>query len=68
MEPEMLEDLFNTEHLGVVQTVLLKLKVVEENCLKESLERDRGHSKLMASRQSPIDRCPFSGVILECRQ
>ena len=64
MEPEMLEDLFNTEHLDVVQ----ELKSVEEKRLKERSERDRKHSKLMASRPPLIERCPFSGEILGCRQ
>ena len=65
MEPEKLEDLFNTEHLDVVQAMLVGLKAVEE---KRSEERDREHSKLMASRPPTIERCSFSVEILGWRQ
>ena len=69
MEPEKLEeDLFNTEHLDVVQPMLVGLRAVEENRPEERLERDREHSKLMASRPSTIERCSCSGGILGCRQ
>ena len=63
MEQEKLKDLFNTEHLEVVQAALVKLKAVEEKRLKERLQRDsdREHSKLMASRPPLIERCPFPG-------
>ena len=67
MEPEKLEDLFSTEHLDVVQATLVELKAVEKKRLKERLERDREHFKLMASRPPLIERCPFSGEILGCR-
>ena len=67
MEPEKSEDLFSTEHLDVVQAKLVELKAVEEKRLKEPLERDREHSKLMASRPPLIERYPFSGEILGCR-
>ena len=68
MEPEKLKDLFNTEHLDVVQAMLVGLRAVEEKLLEERLERDREHSKLMASRPSTIERSSFSGEILGCRQ
>ena len=67
MEPEKLEDLFNTEHLDVVQAMLVGLRAVEEKRLEERLECDREHSKLMASRPSTIERGSFSGEILGCR-
>ena len=66
MKPEKLEDLFSTEHLDVVQAPLVELKAVEEKCLKDRLECDREHSKLMASRPPLIERCPFSEEILGC--
>ena len=68
MEPQKLEDLFNTEHLDVVQTVLVGLRAGEEKRLEERLERDHEHSKLMTSRPSTIEWCSFSGEILGCRQ
>ena len=61
MKPEKLED-FNTEHY-VFQATLLELKAVEEKHLKERLECDSEHSKLMASRPPQIESCPFSGEI-----
>ena len=54
MEPEKLEDVFNTEHLDVVQTVLVVLRADEEKRLEERLGRDREHSKLMTSRPLSI--------------
>ena len=48
--------------------MLVGLRAIEEKRLDERLERDREHSKLMASRPSTIERCSFSGEILGCRQ
>ena len=64
MEPEKLEDLFNAGHLDVVRTVLVVLRADEEKRLEERLERDREHSKLMASRPLSIVhfQWKFSGV------
>ena len=55
MEPDRLEDLSNTEHLDVVQTMLVCLIADVEKRLEERLERDRDHSKLMTSRSSTIE-------------
>ena len=64
MEPEKLEDLFSTEHLDVVQATLVELKAVEEKRLKDRLERDRKHSKLIASRP-PLRGVHFQGKFLD---
>ena len=55
MEPGKLEDLFNPEHLDVIQATLVELKAVEEEHLKECLEHDL------------LIRCLLSGDILGCR-
>ena len=48
--------------------MLVGLRAVKEKRFEERLERDREHSKLMASRPSTFERCSFSGEILGCRQ
>ena len=55
IEPEKLEDLFNTELLDVVLTMLIGLRAGEEERLEERLERGREHSKLVASTPSTIE-------------
>ena len=65
MKLEKKEDLFNTEHLDVVQATLIELEADEERRLKGRLKVDREILKSMDSRPRLFERCTFQEILLD---